>query len=343
MYLAFIALFLGCAHHKTLGWSERSRQYAVFGMLALSLLALNLHADTSTLILSVVLMASVPYHFTPRASWRLVLLANVCYLTVLELRWSSTQYLIPWASLLALQAFAITSSLSRCREMRQQELLTQQNEELIAARARLSQQSKTEERLRIAGDLHDSIGHQLTALRLQLEALAHQAPAELRSSVEDCQSLSADLLEQIRSIVRRMSEDESHDLADAIDRLAKMTPGLSVQRDADMPPLPPDVTRQISLCIQEAINNAVRHGGADAIHIRYQNNRLLIEDNGRGLPEDETHPGFGLSNIRQRLAPFSGNAQLKRSDSTGGCVLELALGTATGHTADAAHDLVATR
>ncbi|MEM0955785.1 MAG: histidine kinase [Pseudomonadota bacterium] len=327
VYTAFIGLFLCAANYELLGWSERRRQAALLLMALLSAVALVLHPDTATLILSVVLMASVPYHFTPRGSWCLLLLANICYVTVLELRWNSTFYLFSWASLIALQAFAITSSLSRRREMAQQELLAQQNEELIAARALLDQKSKTEERLRIAGDLHDSIGHQLTALRLQLEALAHEAPGELLGSVRDCQQLSADLLEQIRSIVRRMSEDQEHNLAAAIDQMGNITPGVSVTRDTTLPSLAPEPARQLTLCIQEAISNAVRHGNADAIHVRFNNNTLYVEDNGCGLTADSASPGFGLNNICHRLETYQGSAELSTSPS-GGCLLALSLGTA---------------
>ena len=58
----------------------------------------------------------------------------------------------------------------------------------------------------IAGELHDTIGHGLTALQLQLEALSHDAPDSLRRSVLGCKALAADLLEDL-AIRRRRGGD----------------------------------------------------------------------------------------------------------------------------------------
>ncbi|MEE4660858.1 MAG: histidine kinase [Halieaceae bacterium] len=326
-YAAFITLFLASANWERLGWSARTARISLLSMLLISVIELTLHPDTATLILAVVLMASVPYHFSPRRSWQLLLLANAAYLAVLEISLSGQQYIVAWASLTALQAFAITSSLSRCREKEQQELLARQNNELIAARAVLAQQSQAEERLRIAGDLHDSVGHQLTALRLQLEALAHVAPPEMQPSVQSCQELSAALLEDIRAVVRRMSGEECADLPGAIAALAQMTPGVAIRIEGELPSVSAELGRQLVFCLQEAINNAVRHGGADLISLRCEDGALRVLDNGSGMPANNVKAGFGLNNIRKRLSHFGGSASLRNAEAKGGCELLLHFNT----------------
>lgn len=331
IYITFAAVFLASSYDRQLGLEPALSRLAVLAMLALSLVALFINPDTVTLILSVVLMASAPGHLSPRQSWLLLLVANIAYLVVLEFRWQSNGYLLPWLALLALQGFATTSSLTRQREIAAQEALTRQNNELLAARAVLSQQSQAEERLRIAGELHDTIGHQLTALGLQLEALAHQCPASLKSPVSACQTLAAELLESIRSIVRRMSEERRGGLAAAIEQLSALTPGIQVRVTTPLPSLPAELTQQLVFCFQEAIHNAIRHGHASEVEIRYAGGQIAITDNGGGLCGAVT-PGFGLKNIDKRLAPFGGSTALSVAPG-GGCTLTLALPGPAGSTA----------
>ncbi len=330
LYLGFIGLLLASANRERLQWPLRRRQGSCVAMLGLSVAALTVHPDTSTLILSVVLMASVPYHFSQRGSWRFLLVANLAYLIILEFSWQSRTYLVAWASLIALQGFAITSSLAKVREEQQQELLTCQNSELIAARAVIAQKSQAEERLRIAGDLHDTIGHQLTALRLQLEALSYSASEELKPQVDACQQLSSEILEALRSIVRSMSEQQSQDLEQAIKRLGALIPDVSLSVVSELPALSMDLSQQLLFCIQEGIHNAVRHGDARQITIRYQGSALRIQDDGVGFTGASPFPGFGLANINKRLQPFGGRGELVRGVDNQGCELVLHLGQQGG-------------
>lgn len=307
---AFAVAFAVGAYGRFLGIPERFDVLSIAAMLLLSLAILWIVRDTVVLILSVVFMASAPHHLTARQSWLLLLVANGAYLSLLSGEHAPADYLASWFSLLALQGFALTSSLSRQRELLTQQLLSRQNNELLAARAVLAKQSQADERLRIAGDLHDTIGHRLTALRLQLEALAHQAPEALRPQVEGCQSLSADLLEDIRSIVRRMAEESSDDLKSAIAQLESLTPGVKITVDSPLPTLDADLAQQLVFCCSEAVHNAIRHGGATQLQIRYSQGCFSITDNGGGLRGKPVKPGFGLQNINKRIAPFGGKATL---------------------------------
>ena len=76
---------------------------------------------------------------------------------------------------------------------------------------------------------------------------------------------------------------------------------------------------------QEAFHNAIRHGGADRISIRYDQRAFTIDDNGRGLDGGRPVAGFGLRNIEKRLAAFGGSAQLRANPETSGCRLTLRL------------------
>ena len=323
VHLVFAAAFLMGAYKDSFVLLPHQGAVAVLVMALLSALALMAYHDTIVLILSVVLMASAPYHVSRAQSWALMLAVNLAYGWILSATITLGDSGIGWLTLIALQSFAITTSLARQREKLAQETLARQNNELLAARAVMAQQSQAEERLRIAGDLHDTIGHRLTALQLQLEVLSHEAPAHLKDPVRSIQGMARDLLEDIRSIVRRMSEEKRGDLASAIRQLENLTPGVEVSITSELPEPDTALAQQLVFCFQEGISNAIRHGGATKIEISYDGQGFSIRDNGRGL-KGQVAPGFGLANIAQRLAPFGGNARLE-AHKEHGCELLLAL------------------
>lgn len=318
--LLFTAAFAMGAYGRRFGLSPSLGRLSVLSLYVLSLCLLWVTKDTAALILSIVMMACAPYHLSSRQCWLLMLVANLGYAAVLSLSGSASTYLFSLLSLLALQAFALSSSLARQREIATKEILERQNSELVAARALVARQSQTEERLRIAGDLHDTIGHQLTALRLNLEALAHQAPEAMQESIQRSQHLSQNLLEEIRSIVRRMADDDGKDLEAAILELGNMTPEISIKVSSALPHLVPELAHQLVFCIQEAISNAIRHGDATQIDIRYEEPVFQISDNGRGLDTDNYRPGFGLNNVDKRLSLFDASAELVTAGNGGACL-----------------------
>lgn len=325
----FTVAFLAQSFAEPLMVPPRAARVCVLLMLALSFALLAVVGDTIVLVLAVVIMASAPHHFSVRSSWILMAVASLIYALILErVTASIVQHLYGFLTLLALQAFALTSSIAKVREIDTREALLRSNSELRAARAVMATQSKAEERLRIAGDLHDSIGHRLTALQLQLEVLNHEIPEANRPQLLSCKALAKDLLEEVRTIVRSMSRTQGNDLREAITELESLTPGVTLQANSELPDFGAALSHQLVFCIQEAVNNAIRHGGAQRIDVNWDAPCLLISDNGRGLGKRGAESGFGLGNINKRLAPFGGHARLS-AQTDGGCLLTLELPGAT--------------
>jgi signal transduction histidine kinase len=323
VHLLFAALFVAAALDRIHRPGSRFGPLAVLLMLLLNVVALALFPYQITLILAVVLAASAPYHLSPRHSWLLLFVANAAFLFILY-RYDRLAGEIPGLlSLLALQVFAASSSQARRREERARLALAVRNEELQAARTELQRQSQAAERLRIAGALHDNLGHRLTALQLQLEVLAQEAPPALRAQLGTCKQLAVDLLEEVRAIVRRMPGSEETDLRAVLDGLAASTPGVELSVPTDLPALAPSVAQQLAFCCQEAVHNAVRHGGADRIEIHHCADGFLVDDNGSGLDEAALESGFGLRNMDQRLKPFGGHVRLEAGPGGRGCRLRL--------------------
>jgi signal transduction histidine kinase len=204
-YIGFISIFIALGNKNRLRLSRSSEVAGILSLLALIIGSWLVAPSYISLILIVVLMAEAPYILSKRQSWILLAVSNLAFFAVFMGVWQASNIVLDWISMFALQAFALTSSLARVQETQLKHTLADQNAELTAARSALAEKSQMEERLRIAGDLHDGIGHQITALRLQLEALFQLAPAQLKPRVANSQQLSGELLENIRSIVKRMS------------------------------------------------------------------------------------------------------------------------------------------
>ncbi|HEX7325506.1 MAG TPA: sensor histidine kinase [Rhodanobacteraceae bacterium] len=188
----------------------------------------------------------------------------------------------------------------------------QLNSELRATRALLAESSRISERMRIARELHDLVGHHLTALSLNLEVAGHLVVNEAAAKhVERAHTTAKRLLADVREVVSELRDDEDIQLTDALHDLTEGVPGLAVHLE-----LPPrfavsDSRRaQVLLrCTQEIITNAVRHARARNLWLRFEQGDagavlLKAADDGRGAAQFT--PGNGLNGMRERLAEVGG-------------------------------------
>lgn len=166
----------------------------------------------------------------------------------------------------------------------------------------------TEERTRLARELHDEIGPTLASLGLALDVAALQAGehgladhlSQLRSSVaglvEDVRSTVADLRTGTRgSLTTRLNE--------AIHQL-EPPPLIDIGVDERRPPRP-SLLDDISAIVIEAIRNAHSHSGSDRVRVYgwvdYERGRVVVEDRGKGFDGTTEHPGhYGLVGMRER-------------------------------------------
>lgn len=184
------------------------------------------------------------------------------------------------------------------------------NAELRATRALLAESSRLSERMRISRELHDLLGHHLTALSLNLEVASHLSSGKSREHVQQAQTLAKLLLTDVREAVSRLREDGAVDLTLALRTLAEGVPGLAIDLDIQEPLLIEDPERAHVLlrCAQEIITNTVRHAGASNLVLRLTRSAagltLHARDDGRG--GDAVQTGNGLRGMRERLTALGG-------------------------------------
>jgi signal transduction histidine kinase len=194
---------------------------------------------------------------------------------------------IGWASAVmyaVFQVFAVLMAANILRERRLHEELAEANEELARAQGRLVESSRVAERLRISRDLHDLVGHQLSALALNLEVASHLATGPAGESVAQSRTIAKDLLHDVRQVVGQLREARA-ELRDALRDMADAVPSPQVHLD-----LPDDLNR-------------LGTDSATAV-LRCDEIVLTARDDGHGALV--VSPGNGLVGMRERVTGLGG-------------------------------------
>jgi signal transduction histidine kinase len=207
------------------------------------------------------------------------------------------------------QLFAVLMVEVGLRERRARQQLAVLNAELATAQARLAEASRTAERLRIARDLHDLVGHQLTALAVNLEVASHLAQGPVAEHVTRSRTIAKDLLGDVRVAVGQMREHPL-DLGAALRMLAAAVPHPVIHLTVDETVAIDDPVKAQALlrCVQEIVTNTIRHAGADNLWIELRGGPsgtvVQARDDGRGA--ETVRPGNGLTGMRERLEQLGG-------------------------------------
>jgi signal transduction histidine kinase len=185
------------------------------------------------------------------------------------------------------------------------ELLTQQVENLAASL----------ERNRIARDLHDSLGHSLSSLQIQLSVAQKFRQRNLAKSFEavDTAKVLADLsIEDIKRSLKTM-RDSNFDLDRAIHDLLnryKQNKSLQIESLISLPKLSLPVSHNIHCLIKEALINIEKHSQATFIrlHLQGMENEIIleVEDNGIGFDANQFYSGYGIKGMKERVRSHNG-------------------------------------
>lgn len=273
--------------------------------------------------LLVIVAAEVPFFLAPGAVWAWIGVQTLASTLMFFPTQSSD-----WLSLLSFgiaaggfQMFAAASSMLLRNEQASREQLSLANAELLETRALLAENSRTAERLRISRDLHDTLGHHLTALSLRLDVASRLAEGRAADHVRQAHAIARLLLADVRDVVGSLREPTAVDVAQAVRSLTVQQTGIAVHLD-----LPPalsigDHARADTLirCVQEILTNAARHSGARNLWIRMDVRpdgvTLEAHDDGRGAASIDY--GHGLTGMRERFEQNAGHVEFQWGPGTG--------------------------
>ena len=220
--------------------------------------------------------------------------------------------------------FVFVTSLVARQQAQAREEQRRLNAELRATRVLLAESARVNERTRISRELHDLLGHHLTALSLNLEVAGHLSEGRVKEHVQQAHTLARLLLTDVREAVSQLRDGGAIDLEAALRPLAENVPSLQIHMDIESPLTMDDPERAHVLlrCTQEVITNAVRHAAARNLWIIATREDAMItmtaRDDGRGA--EAFVAGNGLRGMRERLAQYGGNLEIKTRPQEGFCL-----------------------
>ena len=196
------------------------------------------------------------------------------------------------------------------------------NAELRATRALLAESARVNERTRISRELHDLLGHHLTALSLNLEVASHMTEGRAQEHVRQAHTLARLLLTDVREAVSQLRDASGGiDLAAALRPLADHVPALDIALEVESPLAIDDPERAhvVLRCTQEIITNAVRHANARQLRIRVwrEAGAIVLEAHDDGQGADGLVPGNGLRGMRERIRQCGGTLDIQTRRGAG--------------------------
>jgi signal transduction histidine kinase len=261
------------------------------------------------------------FYFPVRVAFIWAALQTFAAVVALEPHWHMGWRWAVTSSVVGLEAFAIVAGKLLAKEAAAHDELLLLNVELTSTRELLKESSRVEERLHIARELHDVLGHHLAALSIQLEHAVHVAPDSVRSDIEGAQASTRQMLGDIRSVVSTMRASEQIDLTPILNSLIKrvLRPKISLEIPSRLALADGVRAHAVLRCVQEIITNTVKHSGAHNLWITVAFVDGAIEvsarDDGHGLAP--ARPGAGLTGMKERFESLGGRVEFNSQPDAG--------------------------
>jgi signal transduction histidine kinase len=197
--------------------------------------------------------------------------------------------------------------------------------ELRAARALLAENSRVGERLRISRELHDLLGHHLTALSLNLEVAGHLTEGKAQEHVRQSHAVAKLLLSDVREAVTEMREGCAIDILAAMAPLVQPIPNLDIRLSADSGLSLEDsgIAQVVLRCVQELITNTIKHARASRLELSLQkmDNLLILKSEDDGVGVDLVRLGNGLQGMKERILALKGQLLIQSTPGHGFSVI----------------------
>ncbi|MFI5959513.1 sensor histidine kinase [Cryptosporangium sp. NPDC051539] len=192
-------------------------------------------------------------------------------------------------------------------------------EEAERTREEVARRRADEERLHLARELHDSLTHQISVIKVQAEAavhLAHKRGEPVDDAMLAIRDAGREAARELRATLEALRDDEGtppHGIGHLPDLVRQArTTGLDVtlQIDGEPSELPSAVERTAFRIVQESLTNVTRHAAATTTTVRigYRPDAVTVrvDDDGRAGPESPPVPGVGLLGMRERVTALGG-------------------------------------
>ena len=311
-YVAFLAFFILNTREQCTG--PRQLVYAAIQTL-LALICIWLKPYGMQPVLLVIVVAELRrLHFRAAMLWIVVQTAGLYLVTPDDAHRPAFVTL----GYFAFQLFGFMTARIAHEEREAKQALAEKNAELQVATGLLEMSSRAEERLRIARDLHDLIGHHLAALSLNLEVASHLADSQLpnpnlKAQIEKSKTIAKLLLSDVREVVSRLRDTEPVDLGAALAALSDAVPRPNIHVESAGAAVAEPLVAQTALrAVQEIVTNAVRHSNARNLWLTIgtADRTLTVDARDDGGGTDHVVFGNGLRGMRERVQEAGGTLEV---------------------------------
>jgi two-component system sensor histidine kinase DesK len=175
-----------------------------------------------------------------------------------------------------------------------------------------------DERLRIARDMHDLLGHSLSLIALKSELAGRLLPdytERATSEIHDIEEVARTSLQEVREAVAGYRTKSLTDEIESASQILEAA-GIALRQTIDLPDLAPPVDQTLGWFVREGVTNVIRHSGAKQVRISLLEHRgtiiAEIEDDGRAGNGTEHElasatSGSGLKGLRERIGTLGGS------------------------------------
>ncbi|WP_339230306.1 sensor histidine kinase [Oceanobacillus sp. FSL K6-2867] len=183
--------------------------------------------------------------------------------------------------------------------------------------------ARQEERVLIGHEIHDSVGHKLTALLMQLEVFRLQAAEDDKSQIESLKELANQSLEETRNAVKMLKSNDVGGLAGVLRLIRKLETEsfirihFSVKHGAFAVPLTGEQSFVIYRSVQEALTNIMKHSNAREAEVMFEapgGSIFRFEINNPVKNDNRFQEGFGLASMRERIEKIGGELHVQKTD-----------------------------
>jgi len=316
-FLAFGATYAAYLRPDT---QNGRRQSTIWSLVAMSAAALTMVLASVGLmkylasVTLTIVAGELPYVLAKRSVWIWIGTQSLALALTFGYSFGWLSGLAGGCAYAGFQILALGRTWSEQRERLAREELARVNAELRATRALFAESTRVAERLRISRDLHDSLGHHLTALSLQLDVASRKSEGEAVSHLQQAHAITRLLLTDVRDVVGQLRHHGRTQLAEALGALAttESIPKVHIAVGEQLAVETPAHANVLLRCAQEVVTNTRRHAGAQNIWITVtsvaEGIELCARDDGGGA--DNVKEGHGLSGMRQRFAEYGGRIEL---------------------------------
>jgi len=206
--------------------------------------------------------------------------------------------------------------------------LEKANAQLGAYATQVEELAMTQERNRLAREIHDSLGHTLTIVNVQIEAakvVMETEPERALDALNKAQASARKGLTQVRESVASLRESpiSNRPLDQAINPLVQEAQSAGIVTEFKVRGKPQTLENKVALALyraaQEGLTNVCKHARASRVDVLldYQPNQVHLEVKDNGVGATETTGGFGLLGIRERMQLLGGNLEIRTGTGKG--------------------------